>query len=40
MRIMKAGMRYGDAAPMAVIELVDRKDTRKVLPSTSSESMK
>lgn len=39
-RIMKAGMRYGDAAPMAVIELVDRKDTKKVLPSTSSESMK
>jgi large subunit ribosomal protein L17 len=24
-RIMKAGFRYGDAAPMAVIELVDRK---------------
>jgi large subunit ribosomal protein L17 len=23
-RIMKAGFRYGDAAPMAVIELVDR----------------
>jgi large subunit ribosomal protein L17 len=26
-RIMKAGFRYGDAAPMAVIELVDRKGT-------------
>lgn len=24
-RIMKAGFRYGDAAPMAVIEFVDRK---------------
>jgi large subunit ribosomal protein L17 len=24
-RIIKAGFRYGDAAPMAVIELVDRK---------------
>jgi large subunit ribosomal protein L17 len=24
-RIMKAGFRYGDAAPMALIELVDRK---------------
>jgi large subunit ribosomal protein L17 len=24
-RIMKSGFRYGDAAPMAVIELVDRK---------------
>ena len=23
-RIMKAGFRYGDSAPMAVIELVDR----------------
>lgn len=26
-RIMKAGHRYGDAAPMAVIELVDRRET-------------
>ena len=25
-RIMKAGFRYGDAAPMAVIELVDRNE--------------
>ena len=25
-RIMKAGFRYGDAAPMAVIELVDRDE--------------
>ena len=24
-RIMKAGFRYGDAAPMAIIELVERK---------------
>jgi large subunit ribosomal protein L17 len=24
-RIMKAGFRYGDAAPVAIIELVDRK---------------
>lgn len=24
-RIIKAGFRYGDAAPMAVVELVDRK---------------
>ena len=23
-RVLKAGFRYGDAAPMAVIELVDR----------------
>lgn len=28
-RIMKAGYRYGDAAPMAVIELVDRDETAK-----------
>ncbi len=28
-RIMKAGFRYGDAAPMAVIELVDRDVTAK-----------
>jgi len=26
---MKAGFRYGDAAPMAVIELVDRDETAK-----------
>lgn len=24
-RIMKAGFRYGDAAPMAIVELVDRR---------------
>jgi large subunit ribosomal protein L17 len=28
-RVMKAGMRYGDAAPMAVIELVDRDPSAK-----------
>ena len=28
-RIMKAGFRYGDAAPMAVIELVDRDENAK-----------
>lgn len=28
-RIMKAGFRYGDAAPMAVIELVDRDVSAK-----------
>jgi large subunit ribosomal protein L17 len=28
-RVMKAGMRYGDAADMAVIELVDRDRLRK-----------
>lgn len=28
-RVLKAGFRYGDAAPMAVIELVDRDETAK-----------
>ncbi len=28
-RVLKAGIRYGDAAPMAVIELVDRDVTAK-----------
>ena len=28
-RILKAGFRYGDAAPMAVIELVDRDETAR-----------
>ncbi len=28
-RIMKAGFRYGDSAPMAVIELVDRDESAK-----------
>tara|TARA_Y100000590_G_scaffold465280_2_gene637135 strand:+ start:10416 stop:10898 length:483 start_codon:yes stop_codon:yes gene_type:complete len=29
LRIMKAGFRYGDAAPMAVIEFVDRDESAK-----------
>ena len=32
-RIMKAGFRYGDNAPMAVIELVDRDEDAKGLDS-------
>jgi large subunit ribosomal protein L17 len=28
-RVLKAGFRYGDAAPMAVIELVDRDETAR-----------
>lgn len=32
-RVMKAGMRYGDAADMAVIELVDRDPSAKGLDS-------
>lgn len=36
-RIMKAGFRYGDAAPMAVIELVDRDVTAKGQDSGPTE---
>jgi large subunit ribosomal protein L17 len=32
-RVMKAGFRYGDSAPMAVIELVDRDSEAKGLDS-------
>ena len=50
-RVLKAGFRYGDAAPMAVIELVDRDVTAKGqdsgpandfedLPVTGSEELK
>ena len=28
-RVLKAGFRYGDSAPMAVIELVDRDESEK-----------
>lgn len=30
-RIMKAGFRYGDAAPMAIIEFVDRKEKPSII---------
>jgi large subunit ribosomal protein L17 len=32
-RVLKAGFRYGDSAPMAVIELVDRDEAAKGLDS-------
>src|SRR6185369_12960088 len=32
-RVMKAGFRYGDSAPMAVIELVDRDESARGLDS-------
>tara|TARA_B100000579_G_scaffold407816_1_gene395384 strand:- start:434 stop:883 length:450 start_codon:yes stop_codon:yes gene_type:complete len=32
-RVLKAGYRYGDSAPMAVIELVDRDESAKGLDS-------
>lgn len=37
-RIMKAGFRYGDNAPMAVIELVDRDESAKGLDSGPEQS--
>ncbi len=33
LRIMKAGFRYGDNAPLAVIEFVDRDEDAKGLDS-------
>ena len=34
-RVLKAGFRYGDAAPMAIIELIDRdENAKKVAPKT------
>ena len=36
-RVLKAGFRYGDAAPMAIIELVDRDPTAKGQDSGRTE---
>lgn len=36
-RIMKAGFRYGDAAPMAVIEFVERKANPAAIKNSESE---
>ncbi len=36
-RVLKAGIRYGDAADMAVIELVDRDPAAKGLDSGPRE---
>lgn len=36
-RIIKAGMRYGDAAPMAYIELVDRDESAKNIFANENE---
>src|SRR4249919_1133989 len=33
LRVLKAGFRYGDSAPMAVIELVDRDESARGLDS-------
>jgi large subunit ribosomal protein L17 len=44
-RVLKAGFRYGDSAPLAVIELVDRDETARgldsgPLPETAEEDGK
>jgi large subunit ribosomal protein L17 len=39
-RVLKAGMRYGDAADMAVIELVDRDPAAKGLDSGPKPEIK
>ena len=40
LRIMKAGFRYGDAAPMAVIELVDRDEEARGKDSGPTQEQK
>ena len=37
-RVLKAGFRYGDAAPMAIIELVDRDVNAKKAPVVAEEA--
>ena len=40
-RVLKAGFRYGDAAPMAIIELVDRdENAKKAAPKTVAAEKK
>ncbi len=36
-RVLKAGFRYGDAAPMAIIELVDRDENAKKVVKPAAE---
>ena len=36
-RVLKAGFRYGDAAPMAIMELVDRDESAKAKPKTEDK---
>jgi len=38
-RVLKAGFRYGDSAPMAVIEFVDRDEAAKGLDSGPTQEM-
>ena len=37
-RVLKAGFRYGDAAPMAIIELVDRDENAKKVAAAAAET--
>ncbi len=37
-RVLKAGFRYGDAAPMAIIELVDRDESAKKSAPVKTET--
>ena len=40
-RVLKAGFRYGDAAPMAIIELVDRdENAKKAAPKAAAAEAK
>ena len=39
-RVLKAGFRYGDAAPMAVIELVDRDEEARGKDSVPTQEQK
>ena len=39
-RVLKAGFRYGDAAPMAIIELVDRDENAKKAKPVATDAVK
>ena len=39
-RVLKAGFRYGDAAPMAVIELIDRDEEARGKDSGPTQEQK
>ena len=39
-RVLKAGFRYGDAAPMAIIEFIDRDESAKKSVTKKTESVK
>lgn len=36
-RVLKAGFRYGDAAPMAIIEFIDRDESAKAKPKAEDK---